>query len=92
MQARDTLTPTNCRGYRVDAVLARELRCGGPQWATSELGRWGKMGAIGRFEATRRTGWVANAPLGSLSTWVTLGYSIVKLLVGSACAKVTCMT
>ena len=49
VQACDKLAPTNCRGYRVDAVLARELRCGGPQWATSERGRWGNMGAIGRF-------------------------------------------
>ena len=33
--------------------------------------------------------WVANAPLGSLNTWVTLGYSVVELLVEFACAKVT---
>jgi len=35
--ARATQTRPDLRGYRVDGVIARELRCGALQWADSEL-------------------------------------------------------
>ena len=40
--ARAVWTRPDRRGYRVDAVLARELRCGALQWAGRELGRRGQ--------------------------------------------------